>query len=104
MNLFGVIIALGLYATTFVVTDVEITTATETTPETVVLICEDYNGNQLKIPTDDGDWFAGDILTAIMDSKGTESIYDDEVICARYAGTIEGWVVTELEAIEHMYE
>lgn len=101
MNLFAVLIALGLYATTFVVTDVEITPATETVPESVILVCEDYNGNLFEIPTDDGDWFEGDVLTAIMDTKGTDTIYDDEVVCARYSGTIEGYLFpTSLTEIE----
>lgn len=91
MNMFGVLVALGLYAQTFVVTDVVTTPATETAMETVTIVCEDFNGNVWEIPTDDGDWFPGDIVTAIMDSKGTESIYDDEIVCGRYSGYIEGW-------------
>ena len=107
MNLFGALIALGLYAQTFVVTEVVTTPATETEPESVVIICEDFNGNIWEIPTDDGDWFKGDIVTAIMDSKGTDSIYDDEVVCAQYSGTIEGFYEMEMvtiETIEHIYE
>ena len=102
MDLFGVLIALGLYAQTFVVTEVNITPGTETTePEAVVLVCEDYNGNIWEIETDDGDWFKGDVLTAIMDTKGTDTIYDDEVVCARYSGTIEGYLFpTSLTEIE----
>ena len=107
MNLFTVLIALGLYAQTFVVTDVVATPATETTPETVVIVCEDFNGYIWELPTDDGDWFKGDIVTAIMDTKGTDTIYDDEVVCAQYSGTIEGFYEMEmedLEMIEHIYE
>ena len=104
MDLFGVLVALGLYAQTFVVTEVVTTPATETEPESVIIVCEDFNGYIWEIPTDDGDWFKGDVLTAIMDNKGTPEISDDEVVCARYSGTIEGWVVMELETIEHMYE
>ena len=107
MNLFSVLIALGLYAQTFVVTEVVTTPATEMTVESVVIVCEDFNGNQWEIPTDDGDWFEGDIVTAILDTKGTDTIYDDEVVCARYSGTIEGFYEMEmenLEIIEHIYE
>ena len=107
MNLFSVLIALGLYAQTFVVTEIVTTPATEMTVESVVIVCEDFNGNVLEIPTDDGDWFEGDIVTVILDSKGTDSIYDDEVVCAQYSGYIEGWYEREmenLEVIEHIYE
>lgn len=105
MNLFTVLVALGLYAQTFVVTDVVTTPATETETESVVIVCEDFNGNIWEISTDDGDWFKGDIVTAIMDSKGTESVYDDEVVCARYSGYLEGYIdMLQLEEIEHIYE
>ena len=33
------------------------------------------------------DWQCGDIVAAIMDSNGTESIFDDAIVCAEYAGT-----------------
>ena len=107
MNMFGILVALGLYAQTFVVTDVVTTPATETETESVVIVCEDFNGNLWEIETDDGDWFKGDIVTAIMDTKGTDTIYDDEVVCATYSGYIEGWYEREmatLETIEHIYE
>lgn len=92
MNLFAVMVALGLYSQTFIVTEVNITPATETTNEVYVLVCQDYNGNLWEIEADDGDWFSGDVVSAIMDSKGTESIYDDEVVCATYSGTLEGYM------------
>ena len=104
MNMFGILVALGLYAQTFVVTDVVTTPATETATETVIIICEDFNGNEWEIETDDGDWYPGDILSAIIDSKGTEEIWDDEVVCAQYSGYLEGWEMLMLEQIEHEYE
>jgi len=101
MNLFGVLVALGLYSQTFVVTEVNITEPTPETPTGYVLILEDYNGNLWECEADDGDWFVGDIATAIMDSNGTESIYDDEFVCVTYSGTIEGFLFpTDLTAIE----
>ena len=101
MDLFGVLVALGLYAQTFVVTDVIISEPTPETPTGYVLILEDYNGNEWEVEADDGDWFKGDLLSAIVDSKGTESIYDDEIVCARYSGTIEGFLFpTDLTEIE----
>ena len=101
MNLFAIMVALGLYAQTFVVTEVNITEPTPETPTGYVLILEDYNGNIWSVDADDGDWFLGDLVSAIVDSKGTESILDDEIICARYAGTIEGFLFPyDLQAIE----
>ena len=101
MDLFGVLVALGLYAQTFVVTDVIVSEPTPEIPTGYVLVLEDYNGNEWEVEADDGDWFKGDLLSAIVDSKGTESIYDDEIVCARYAGTLEGFMFpTDLTEIE----
>ncbi len=36
------------------------------------------------------DWQEGDFAALLMNDKGTPSIYDDEIITARYAGTFEG--------------
>ncbi|MBO4674946.1 MAG: hypothetical protein J5601_02520 [Elusimicrobiaceae bacterium] len=36
------------------------------------------------------DWQEGDFASLLMNDKGTPSIYDDEIITARYAGTFEG--------------
>ena len=36
------------------------------------------------------DWQEGDFAALLMNDKGTSSIYDDEIITARYAGTFEG--------------
>lgn len=101
MNLFTVLVALGLYAQTFVVTDVIVSEPTPEIPTGYVLVLEDYNGNEWEVEADDGDWFKGDLLSAIVNSKGTESIYDDEIVCARYAGTLEGFLFpTDLTEIE----
>ena len=32
------------------------------------------------------DWMIGDGIAAIMDDNGTETIYDDVIVSARYAG------------------
>ena len=93
MNLFAILIALSLYAETFVVTDVVVTEPTTEMPYgTYTLILEDCNGNQWECETDDGDWFPGDVCTAIMSTNGTETIYDDEFVWVRYSGTIENYV------------
>ena len=36
------------------------------------------------------DWQEGDFASLLMNDKRTSSIYDDEIIIARYAGTFEG--------------
>lgn len=36
------------------------------------------------------DWQEGDFAALLMNDKGTPSIYDDEIITARYAGVFEG--------------
>ena len=105
MNLFAVLVALGMYAQTFVVADVEITPASENTNEIYTLILMDYNGNLWEVNADDGDWFPGDIVTAIMYTNETETIYDEEFVCVTYSGTIEGYVENylfpeDLQAIE----
>ena len=32
------------------------------------------------------DWMEGDGIACIMDSLGTDSVYDDEIVSARYTG------------------
>lgn len=46
--------------------------------------CMDGNGNLWQF-TGIEDYYVGDIVAMIMDSKGTELIYDDEILLTRYA-------------------
>lgn len=46
---------------------------------------EDFNGNQWEFYGAE-DWMVGDICSMIMDGKGTDSIYDDEIIAVKYSG------------------
>lgn len=40
-------------------------------------------------------------MTAIMNSNGTETVYDDEFVMIQYAGYMEGWeMMLYLEAME----
>lgn len=57
---------------------------------TDTVVCEDYNGNQWEF-TECEDWEVGDIATLLMNDNGTENIYDDTIVEARYSGTFEGW-------------
>lgn len=54
------------------------------------MILIDFNGNEW-IHEDVEDFDRGDIVAAIMEERGTPTIYDDEIIMIRYAGYMEGW-------------
>lgn len=34
------------------------------------------------------DWIEGDVASLIMNDKGTEIVYDDEIVSARYSGIL----------------
>lgn len=57
--------------------------------ENDIVTIEDPNGFTYQF---DGaeDWMIGDICSCLMDSKGTKTIFDDEIINARYSGYVEG--------------
>jgi len=57
---------------------------------TDTVVCEDYNGNQWEF-TECEDWEVGDVATLLMNDNGTENIYDDTIVEARYNGAFEGW-------------
>ena len=83
-TILAIIVALGLYSQTFVVTDV---TETETG---YIVICEDFTENIWEFTAEDGDWDKGDLVSAIMTDNGTpDYIYDDEFITVRYSGYIQ---------------
>ena len=50
-----------------------------------IVECEDFNGNIWSF-YDCEDWEVGDCAGLLMDSKGTDLIYDDEIISANYCG------------------
>ena len=62
----------------------------ETDRENDVVVCEDFNGNLWEFEGCE-DWQVGDVASLLMNSKGTASIFDDEIVTARYNGTFEGW-------------
>lgn len=66
------------------------TVVVETREKTNEVVCLDFNGNEW-IFVGIEDWFVGDFATLTMNTKGTEeSVYDDEVIQARYSGWLNG--------------
>lgn len=48
----------------------------------------DSTGN-IWISKDPEDWQKGDLAAAIMDDRGTESIYDDSIVSLRYVGVVD---------------
>ena len=72
----------------------------ETYPQTFVvdsvnheqnyMVLIDFNGNEW-IWEDVEDFDRGDIVAAIMEERGTSTIYDDEIVMIRYAGYMESW-------------
>lgn len=58
--------------------------------ENDVVVCEDFNGNLWEFYGCE-DWQIDDIASLLMDGNGTPTIYDDEIMSARYNGTFEGW-------------
>lgn len=66
------------------------TRVVEVDEEADLVTCEDFNGNLWEFEGCE-DWQDGDICSLLMNSKGTEKIYDDEIVLAQYNGTFEGW-------------
>lgn len=66
------------------------TKVVELNRENDVVVCENFNGNLWEFYGCE-DWQLGDIASLLMDDNGTSTIYDDEIVSARYNGTFEGW-------------
>ena len=58
--------------------------------ENDIVVCEDFNGNLWEFYGCE-DWQIDDVASLLMDDNGTSTIYDDEIVSARYNGTFEGW-------------
>ena len=58
--------------------------------ENDVVVCQDFNGNLWEFEGTE-DWMYGDIASFVMNDMGTPSIYDDEIISARYSGYFDGF-------------
>lgn len=56
-----------------------------TSVEADTVVVQDFNGNKWEFIGAD-DWQVGDICAMIMDSKGTDKIFDDEIVKTKYAG------------------
>lgn len=51
---------------------------------------KDFNGNLWQFKGVE-DWALDDVVSCIMDDKGTTLIKDDEIVKVRYSGYFEGW-------------
>ena len=70
------------YGMTAVVTHISEATDTVT--------IKDFNGNLWQFKGVE-DWAIDDVVSCIMDSKGTALIKDDEIVKVQYSGYFEGW-------------
>ena len=84
-----------LYAETGIITEIEYSDYGCLFTVTVA------NGNQFSYYADGVvDYYLNDLVSMLMDSKGTELVYDDEILDAQYSGVLEHleqWVVSEEE-------
>lgn len=53
-----------------------------------VVTVMDFNGMTWKFTGTD-DWMVGDICSMVMDSRGTELVFDDVIISCKYDGYLE---------------
>ena len=73
-----------LYPLTGIVTEVE------HMEDTDLITMTTANGNQFSWYTDStDDWFINDLASCIMNSNGTDEVYDDEIVDAHYVGTLD---------------
>lgn len=73
-----------LYPLTGIVTEVE------HMEDTDLITMTTANGNQFFWYADSiDDWFINDLVSCIMNSNGTDEVYDDEIVDAHYVGTLD---------------
>lgn len=74
-----------LYPLTGIVTEVQ-----EVDKDTDLVTMTTANGNQFSWYADSiDDWFINDLVSCIMNSNGTDEVYDDEIVDAHYVGTLD---------------
>lgn len=73
-----------LYPLTGIVTEVE------HMEDTDLITMTTANGNQFSWYVDSTDgWYINDLASCIMNSNGTDEVYDDEIVDAHYVGTLD---------------
>lgn len=76
----------GLYPLTGIITEIEY----EVEPGVDLLTMTCANGNMFSWYEESTDcWELNDLASCLMDSNGTKYVYDDEVILAHYAGSLD---------------
>ena len=74
-----------LYPLTGIVTEIH-----EVDKDTDLVTMTCANGNQFSWYADAEDcWSINDLASCIMESNGTEIVYDDEIVDAHYTGTLD---------------
>lgn len=74
-----------LYPLTGIVTEVQ-----EVDKDTDLVTMTCTNGNQFSWYVDStDDWCINDLASCIMNSNGTDEVYDDEIVDAHYVGTLD---------------
>lgn len=75
----------NLYPLTGIVTEVH-----EVDKDSDLVTMTTTNGNQFSWYADAEDcWSINDLASCIMNSNGTEIVYDDEIVDAHYTGTLD---------------
>lgn len=72
-----------LYPKTFVVTGIAVLD-----DGTYELYLADATGHEYVYDTEDGDWFVGDVASALMCDMGTDVIIDDVLLKLHYSGYV----------------
>lgn len=75
----------GLYPLTGIVTEIKYDIEPEV--DLVTITCS--NGNMFSWYADAGNYEVNDLVSCLMDSKGTKYVTDDEVLLAHYAGGLK---------------
>lgn len=85
-TIFGTTVVLpkNLYALSTIVQTVDV--------KNDIVVIKDCSGNTWNFNGVE-DWEVNDLCSCLMNSKGTPSIYDDEIISTRYSGQVIGWVI-----------
>lgn len=65
------------------------TVVTEINTETDEVTCVDFNGNDWIFKGVE-DWTVGDYCSMVLNDKGTDVIYDDEIVSVSYSGWLDG--------------
>lgn len=95
-KLFAIIGVCFIFSAIFTVKNTEIEKENRIYPQTFkvvniendVVTLENFEGYIFQFEGAE-DWMIGDICSCIMDSKNTDSIFDDEILEKRYSGFYE---------------